>query len=405
MYGKYWKSNTHQIFTFFSNLNLVGYLGINNAIPQATLDVVAKNSTGLSTDVDGLLIPRIDRERAQSMTGIPESTLIYVDNISTGTQAGMALNIDKIGYYYYDGALWIKLNSSAGIYDSDGTLTGNRIVAQRDKTLAFTGTAANAFSVDGNTLSIDASNNRTGFGTITPETPLDVTTPDNNYGIQHSNGTIKLRSHIENDRAAWGTFTPHSLDVFTNGSLVARFAANGDVGIGTSAPSAKLEVNGTLKFPTAGTPAAGKVLTSDAMGNATWATPSNTAVIASYSINSDQNISPGNTVIFNQLLQNSSPTDISLNTSTGIFTFSPGTWLVTLNIGCINAVDSSTRWINIEPVNNSSVASAGAGSSASGTYILDFPTSSTLKIRNNPTQASGTMKFRNRSTITFAKLN
>ncbi len=48
---------------------------------------------------------------------------------------------------------------------------------------------------------------------------------------------------------------------------------NGRVGIGTASPSAKLEVNGTVKI-TDGTQGAGKVLTSDATGLAFWQTPS-----------------------------------------------------------------------------------------------------------------------------------
>jgi len=47
----------------------------------------------------------------------------------------------------------------------------------------------------------------------------------------------------------------------------------GNVGIGSTAPGAKLDVNGTIKI-TGGTPGAGKVLTSsDATGLASWATP------------------------------------------------------------------------------------------------------------------------------------
>jgi hypothetical protein len=45
----------------------------------------------------------------------------------------------------------------------------------------------------------------------------------------------------------------------------------GNVGIGTNSPSAKLDVAGTVKIAD-GTQGAGKVLTSDASGNATWQT-------------------------------------------------------------------------------------------------------------------------------------
>jgi len=46
-------------------------------------------------------------------------------------------------------------------------------------------------------------------------------------------------------------------------------AQSGNVGIGTTTPTAKLHVNGTIKI-TDGTQGAGKVLTSDASGKGTW---------------------------------------------------------------------------------------------------------------------------------------
>ena len=48
--------------------------------------------------------------------------------------------------------------------------------------------------------------------------------------------------------------------------------ATGNMGIGTLTPTAKLEVNGQVKI-TGGVPGAGKVLTSDSAGLATWTTP------------------------------------------------------------------------------------------------------------------------------------
>lgn len=53
----------------------------------------------------------------------------------------------------------------------------------------------------------------------------------------------------------------------------------GNVGIGATAPGAKLEVAGQVKI-TGGDPAAGKVLTSDATGLATWQSPSAAGITA-----------------------------------------------------------------------------------------------------------------------------
>lgn len=57
---------------------------------------------------------------------------------------------------------------------------------------------------------------------------------------------------------------------------VVRINSSGNVGIGTTSPGAKLEVNGQVKI-TGGIPGAGKVLTSDAAGLATWETPASGA--------------------------------------------------------------------------------------------------------------------------------
>ena len=99
-------------------------VGINTPNPQATFDINAKNATGTSRDVDGILFPRVDRQRAQSMTSIPVSTMIYVNDVSTGTQTGPAANMDTTGYYYYNGTLWVKTeNITTLTNNSNGTFT------------------------------------------------------------------------------------------------------------------------------------------------------------------------------------------------------------------------------------------------------------------------------------------
>jgi len=49
-----------------------------------------------------------------------------------------------------------------------------------------------------------------------------------------------------------------------------RITSTGAVGIGTTAPATQFHTTGSVRFAGAGTPGAGKVLTSDASGNATW---------------------------------------------------------------------------------------------------------------------------------------
>lgn len=151
-----------------------GQVGINTSDPKVTLDINAKDSVGTSTAPEGLLVPRVDRERAQSMTGVESSTMIYVNDIATGGQTGTAANINTTGYYYFNGTLWEKVDLNTNIYNTNGSLAENRTVDQGDKTLEFTGTAVNAFSVDGTTFSVNAANNRVGIGTIAPSQSLDV---------------------------------------------------------------------------------------------------------------------------------------------------------------------------------------------------------------------------------------
>lgn len=102
---------------------LFGQVGINTAIPTATLEVTAKNPTGNGTNVDGVIIPKVDRLRAESMTSVPTSTLIYVNDISTGTAAGVTVEITSTGFYYFDGTKWTTLLTSNN--NNNWSLTGN----------------------------------------------------------------------------------------------------------------------------------------------------------------------------------------------------------------------------------------------------------------------------------------
>lgn len=323
------KKQLLSIFTLTLGAFAFGQIGLNTATPTATLDVNAKNATGTTTNVDGLLIPRIDRLRAFSMTSIPTSTLIYVNSIANGTLAGNAINIDAVGYYFYNGSVWAKLDSGINLYNTDGTLTDNRIVNQGNRTLAFTGTVANAFSVDGTTFSVNAANNRVGIGTITPTAPLEVNVPNVVTGVQviqptKSSMTPGIRIAGTGDAPAVGQvstigFNPNLANGVSpiaigasyldaadteadadfivatsqggNGIIKFTVKNNGRVGVLTTTPQRTMHVNGSLQITnelnlggnatTAGSAGTtGQVLVSNGAGNApSWqVAPSGTEV-------------------------------------------------------------------------------------------------------------------------------
>lgn len=118
-------------------------VGINTTDPSATLDVIAKASTGTSTNVDGLLIPRVERQRAASMANIPISTLIYVNEVTTGDLTGTTQDVDIVGYYFFNGTKWQKLSPAPIAQTDDWHLVGNMGITNVTSGLSTIITAGN----------------------------------------------------------------------------------------------------------------------------------------------------------------------------------------------------------------------------------------------------------------------
>ena len=177
-------------------------VGINNATPDASAILDVKSTT------KGLLIPRMLKAERDLIASPATGLLIYqTDNTA--------------GYYYYNGANWAAL--AGGGTGNYWTLNGNDIYS--------------------------ANTGNTGIGTSTPLAKLSVQTPTGNYGIIHSDGTITLGTYIGNGEGWLGTKSNHPLTFFANNSNeLMTLLANGNFGIGTTTPFAKLHVAGNIKI-------------------------------------------------------------------------------------------------------------------------------------------------------------
>lgn len=87
-------------------------VGINTVSPTTTLEVAAA-PTDLSKK-DGITVPRLTRQELTNKgntlyTASERGTMIYITDISGGDMASQRININAVGYYYFDGSIWQKM--------------------------------------------------------------------------------------------------------------------------------------------------------------------------------------------------------------------------------------------------------------------------------------------------------
>lgn len=190
--------NKLAILFFLYSIVSMAQVGIGTAIPEATLDITAANLTG--TTVDGLLIPRVSRLRAQTMAGTPTSTVLYVNDISNGTATGTTVNVTATGFYFFNGTVWERLGSGStnawnvtgnsglsGTTNFLGTTDNVDLAFRRNDTAAGKiGTTSTSFGA--NALTAGVATNNAAFGT----NALALSTGADNVAV--GNGTLSANT-------------------------------------------------------------------------------------------------------------------------------------------------------------------------------------------------------------------
>ncbi len=201
--------------------------------------------------------------KAISVIFILNLSNLYAQNVGIGN-SNPTYKLDVAGLLRLQNS-----STTAGLW-FDGTSLGTR---------SFIGTLNdNHFGIYGNAgagwnFLINNTNNNIGIGTSTPLFRLDINgrirlqNDTNTAGIWFDGNTIQTRSFI-------GTMNDNYCGIYGSGGTGWNFVmdvANGNTGIGTTSPTQKLDLNGTLRIGS-DSPIKGSILTSkDQNGNAEWA--------------------------------------------------------------------------------------------------------------------------------------
>ncbi|WP_050710280.1 hypothetical protein [Dysgonomonas sp. HGC4] len=296
---------------------LQAQVGINNSTPKASLHITPQNTDG--TTAEGIIAPNLTRAQLIGKdvryNTEQRGAIIYVTTLDD-TPSAKTTHVTATGYYYFDGTVWQPFTQPSSIIPTEpwqvqGSTTAATANAQNiyqtgsvgigamtavPSAYMFQVTGSSNVTANSRVASSTVVGNQTVGGTliVTGATTLNnaltvtgttTTNATNIQGLMKYTSTTPvvgqyLRASNVDGSVAWATLPAATVTTANNGLAMsgtttqlggALTKATSITGTSLLTLATPTTVSGALQI-SSGTPAAGKFLTSDAAGNATWGT-------------------------------------------------------------------------------------------------------------------------------------